>query len=64
MRQLALSVGLDYKTVQGHIELLVENGIINTPKKEYGSVYFLNAEWDDNDYLKKLLKGDKDEKNK
>jgi DNA-binding transcriptional ArsR family regulator len=57
MRQLALSVELDYKTVQGHIEILVENGILDTPKKKYGSLYFINPEWDDNEYLKELLRG-------
>jgi len=57
MRQLALSVELDYKTVQGHVELLIENGILDTPKKKYGSLYFINPEWDDNEYLKELLRG-------
>lgn len=64
MRQLALSLGLDYKTVQGHVELLVENGILDTPKKKYGSLYFINPEWDDNEYLKRLLSGDDDGKRK
>ncbi len=57
MRQLALTVALDYKTVQGHIEILLENGILDSPKKKYGSLYFINPEWDDNDYLKELLRG-------
>ena len=60
MRQLSLKVKLDYKTVQGHVELLVENCILHTPEKKYGSVYFISPEWDDNDYLKNLLGGDDD----
>jgi DNA-binding transcriptional ArsR family regulator len=55
MRQLALSLGLDYKTVQGHIELLMENGIVYQLKKGYGAPYFISPEWDNNDYFKELM---------
>jgi len=58
LRQLSLSLSLDYKTVQGHVEMLVENGILETPQKRYGSVYFLSGEWADNAYLKSLLDGE------
>jgi len=64
MRQLALSTDLDYKTVQGHVELLIENHILETPKKRYGSVYFISGEWDDNEYLIELMRGNDDEKRK
>lgn len=64
MRQLSISLGLDYKTVQGHVELLVENGILETPKKGYGSLYFISPEWDDSAYLKELLEGDDGGKHK
>jgi len=62
IRQLSIALAMDYKTVQGHVEMLVENGILETPKKKYGSVYFLSPEWDDNAYLKDLLAGDMDGK--
>jgi DNA-binding transcriptional ArsR family regulator len=62
IRQLSIALAMDYKTVQGHVELLVENRILETPKKKYGSVYFLSPEWDDNAYLKDLLVGDTDGK--
>ena len=62
LRQLSISVNLDYKTVQGHIELLIENGIIETPKKGYGSIYFINRGWMENEYLKQVLLGDKNGK--
>ncbi|MEW6722833.1 MAG: winged helix-turn-helix domain-containing protein [Candidatus Micrarchaeota archaeon] len=62
MRRLSVSLGLDYKTVQGHVEILVENGILETPQKKYGSVYFISAEWADNAYLAELLKGEENEK--
>ncbi|MFH0737061.1 MAG: winged helix-turn-helix domain-containing protein [Candidatus Micrarchaeota archaeon] len=56
MRQLSVSVGLDYKTVQGHVGLLVENGVLETPKKGYGSLYFLSPEWEGNTYLLELMR--------
>lgn len=54
-RKLAQELGMDYKTVQAHVELLVENGIIYTPKKGYGSVYFMSPELDDNEFIKEIL---------
>lgn len=44
-RKLSIFLSMDYKTVQGHIRLLVENGILYTPKAGYGSVYFISPEW-------------------
>jgi len=58
LRQLSLALSLDYKTVQGHVKILLENGLLDTPQKRYGSIYFLGAEWADNIYLKELLRGD------
>ena len=63
-RKLSMEMSLDYKTVQGHIELLLENGILETPNKGYGSVYFISPEWDAHIYLKQILKGGNDEKTK
>jgi len=60
LRQLAMEVKLDYKTVQGHIEMLVENGILYTPKKGYGSVYFISPEWEES--IDEFLKGGYDGK--
>ena len=62
MRRLSMSLKMDYKTVQGHVELLVQEGIIQTPKKKYGSVYFISPEWEGNSYLMKLMRGNEDEK--
>jgi DNA-binding transcriptional ArsR family regulator len=56
LRKLALALGLDYKTVQGHVEILIENGVIETPKKTYGSLYFICPEWVGNIYLKELMR--------
>ena len=57
-RKLAQGLGMDYKTVQAHVELLVENGVIYTPKQGYGSVYFISPELDDNEFIREIL-GDK-----
>jgi len=64
MRQLSVFLNLDYKTVQSHVELLIENGILETPKKKYGSIYFISAEWENNDFLNNILGCGNDEKNK
>jgi DNA-binding transcriptional ArsR family regulator len=55
MHKLAVSLNLDYKTVQGHVETLVENGIIYRMKDGYGAVYFISPEFDANEYMKKAL---------
>ncbi|MFH2105993.1 MAG: winged helix-turn-helix domain-containing protein [Candidatus Micrarchaeota archaeon] len=62
MRQLALSLNLDYKTVQGHIELLLENGIVYQLKPGYGAPYFISPEWEINDYFKELTGEDNGKK--
>lgn len=64
MRQLSLRLELDYKTVQGHVEILMENGIVETPKKKYGSIYFISPEWENNEYLSEIMRGDGNGKNK
>jgi DNA-binding transcriptional ArsR family regulator len=37
--QLAEALDLDYKTVQHHLSVLVENGVLRTSGDEYGAVY-------------------------
>ncbi len=64
LRKLALELSLDYKTVQGHIEMLIENGILYTPRQGYGQVLFISPEWEENEFLKENLKGEKDGKEK
>jgi DNA-binding transcriptional ArsR family regulator len=40
--QLTVMLGLDYKTVRHHLEVLVENGIVRISKeKRYGELYHL-----------------------
>jgi DNA-binding transcriptional ArsR family regulator len=37
--QLAETLDLDYKTVRHHLDVLVENGIVETSGDDYGAVY-------------------------
>lgn len=39
--QLAQDLDLDYKTVRHHLDVLVENGIIQSSGENYGTVYLL-----------------------
>ena len=58
MNKLAKELGVDYKAIQHHIKVLLENQIIQTPiKNSYGAIYFLtnNMEQDLN-YVKEIWK--------
>ncbi len=47
--QLAISLKLDYKTIQHHLEILVENNVFTAINKgKYGAVYFLSKELEQN----------------
>jgi DNA-binding transcriptional ArsR family regulator len=42
--QLAENLGLDYRTIRHHLNLLVRNGLVTQPRGEaYASPYFLSA---------------------
>ena len=40
MHQISKELGMDYKTIQHHIKILVENEIIIPEEKKYGTIYF------------------------
>ena len=41
--QLAKKLQLDYKTIQHHLEILLENGVVLASReKKYGELYFLS----------------------
>ncbi|MFB6267387.1 MAG: winged helix-turn-helix domain-containing protein [Halodesulfurarchaeum sp.] len=42
--QLSNELDLNYKTVQHHLEILVENDILRTEGGDYGTMYFLTEE--------------------
>lgn len=39
--QLAESLGLDYKTVRHHLDVLVENDVLEPSGDDYGAVYLI-----------------------
>ena len=41
LRQLSLAAGLDYKTVEHHVDLLVKNSVLEHSGNGYGQVYFI-----------------------
>ncbi len=46
--QLAASLGVDYKTVQHHVRILEENGlIVSSEKGTYGAVFFLTPKMEE-----------------
>lgn len=40
--QLALTLGVDYKTAQHHLRLLARNGVVTSLGEGYGRVFFLS----------------------
>ncbi len=42
MRQLSLAAGLDYKTVEHHIDLLARNSALEKSGDGYGQVFFVS----------------------
>lgn len=56
LNELSQKVGLNYKTVQHHIGLLLENNFLVKAGSRYGQVYFLSDQLKENNgLLKKLL---------
>jgi predicted transcriptional regulator len=54
-RNIAQALGLDYKTIQHHLELLTKNGVIVSSGPNYGKVYFLSQESEEmKDEIRKL----------
>ena len=67
--QLANSLGMDYRTIRHHLELLQKNRIITSTGDGYGKTYFLSTEIEENygifeEILNKLWKKQKREKKK
>ena len=56
--QLAEALGLNYRTVLHHIDVLREHGLITTPASDaYGAVYFLSAQMERHfDLLDRILR--------
>lgn len=41
LRQLSIAAGLDYKTVEHHVQLLMKNSVLECSGNGYGQVYFV-----------------------
>ena len=59
MKQIADELHLDYKTVQHHIGIMLEHGLLETTGQGYGKIYFVSqnmeAFWSEfGEYLKKI----------
>jgi predicted ArsR family transcriptional regulator len=46
--QIANTLGLDYKTVRHHLDILIDNKILESAGKGYGRSYFLTREIEEN----------------
>jgi len=46
--QLANLLGVDYRTVRHHLDVLEKNGLITSMGEQYGKMYFLSNELEEN----------------
>jgi DNA-binding transcriptional ArsR family regulator len=46
--QLASLLGVDYRTVRHHLDVLEKNGLVTSMGEQYGKMYFLSSELEDN----------------
>jgi hypothetical protein len=54
--RLSESMRMDYKTIQYHLDLLSEHGILDWSGKKYGKVYFLSDEFGSRKELLPMVK--------
>jgi DNA-binding transcriptional ArsR family regulator len=64
LRQLALASGLDYKTVEHHVRLLMENSILEVSGNGYGKIYFISEAVASDEGYKEILEGGKNARKK
>jgi len=46
--QLATLLGVDYRTVRHHLDVLQKNGLLTSMGEQYGKMYFLSSELEEN----------------
>jgi DNA-binding transcriptional ArsR family regulator len=56
LRQLSLASGLDYKTVEHHVRLLIENSVLEVSGNGYGRIYFISDQVMGADF-REIMKG-------
>jgi len=59
LRQLSLAAGLDYKTVEHHVELLMKNSVLERSGSGYGKVYFVSDAVSSEKDFSKMIRGGK-----
>lgn len=64
--KLATELGVDYKAVQHHVNVLMKNRLIQTPQRDaYGALYFLTPIMEQHlEYVKEIWKKYGKSKNK
>ena len=67
--QLANFLGMDYRTIRHHLEVLQKNRIITSAGERYGITYFLSQEMEENyalfeEIMVKIWKKEKKEEDK
>jgi DNA-binding transcriptional ArsR family regulator len=56
--QLATALGMDYRTIRHHLDVLQKNKIITSVGEGYGMTYFLSQTMEDNyGVFEEILKG-------
>ena len=63
LRKLSMELGMDYKSVKAHTELLLKNGVLDL-EGAYGAIYFISPEWEESEYLKEMMGGKNGKKEK
>ena len=67
--QLATQLGMDYRTIRHHLQVLEKNRIVTSAGEKYGHTYFLSREMEENyavfeDIWERLRKKEKRRENK
>jgi len=67
--QLATQLGMDYRTIRHHLQVLEKNRIVTSAGEKYGLTYFLSREMEENyavfeDIWERLRKKEKRRENK
>lgn len=64
LRQLSLAAGLDYKTAEHHVKLLMKNSVLECSGAGYGQVYFVSDALSADKDFSKMIRGGNDGKKK
>ncbi|HPM85713.1 MAG: winged helix-turn-helix domain-containing protein [Candidatus ainarchaeum sp.] len=55
---LSIKLEMDYKTIQHHINILLENQLITSIGKPYGKIFFISPQLESEfDLFKKMIEG-------